>query len=394
LKNCEAIFQTLQNIKKVMQTMLDLSQYPSLNTPARILLGPGPSTADPRILRAMAAPLLGHLDPAFLQLMDRIQELLRYTFETQNSLTFAVPGTGMAAMETCVANLVEPGDPVLVCINGFFSQRIAEIARRCGGSVSLLNCPWGETASAAEVKAALEKTPAKIVGIVQAETSTGVLQPISEIAKVVHEQGGLLIVDAVTSLGGVPVRVDASGIDACYSCSQKCLGCPPGASPVTFSPQAVEKINARKAPSTTWYLDAALLSKYWGSERMYHHTAPITLMYALYEGLRIVAEEGLEARFARHRANAELLWQGLGEIGLEPFAPLQHRLPTLTTVRIPSGVDDLTIRKRLLSEYNIEIGGGLGELKGKVWRVGLMGFSSRPEYIVMLLGALKRLIGA
>lgn len=371
---------------------IDLSQYPALNTPTRILLGPGPSTADPRILRAMAAPLLGHLDPAFLQLMDRIQELLRYTFETSNALTLAVPGTGMAAMETAVANLVEPGDPVLVCVNGFFSQRIAEIARRCGGSVSVINCPWGQVFSAADVKAALERTPARIVGIVQAETSTGVLQPVAEIARVVHEQGGLLIVDAVTSLGGVAVQVDASGIDACYSCSQKCLGCPPGASPVTFSPRAAEKIAARRAPTTTWYLDVSLLGKYWGGERMYHHTAPITLMYALYEGLRIAAEEGLEARFARHRRNAELLWQGLGEIGLEPFIAAEHRLPTLTTVRIPTGVDDLTVRKRLLTEYNIEIGGGLGELKGKVWRVGLMGFSSRPEYVVMLLGALKKLL--
>jgi alanine-glyoxylate transaminase/serine-glyoxylate transaminase/serine-pyruvate transaminase len=372
---------------------MDLTSYSALNIPTRILLGPGPSTADPRILRAMAAPLLGHLDPAFLQLMDRIQELLRYTFQTQNDLTLAVPGTGMAAMETTVANLVEPGDPVLVCVNGFFSQRIAEIARRNGGQVTVINRPWGEIFSAADIRDALAKNPAKIVGIVQAETSTGVLQPVAEIAQEVHAQGGLLIVDAVTSLGGVPVQVDANGIDACYSCSQKCLGCPPGASPVTFSPQAVEKIQARQSPVRTWYLDASLLGKYWGAERAYHHTAPITLMYALYEGLRITAEEGLEARIARHRANAELLWQGLGEMGLELFAPAEFRLPTLTTVRIPQGADDVTIRKRLLTEYNIEIGGGLGDLKGKIWRIGLMGFSSRQEYIVMLLGALKRLLG-
>lgn len=372
---------------------MDLTNFPALNIPARILLGPGPSSADPRILRAMAAPLLGHLDPAFLRLMDRIQELLRYTFQTQNALTLAVPGTGMAAMETALANLVEPGDPVLVCVNGFFSQRIAEIARRHGGQVTVITRPWGEIFSALDVQAALVQTPAKIVGIVQAETSTGVLQPTAEIARAVHAQGGLLVVDAVTSLGGVPVQVDANGIDACYSCSQKCLGCPPGASPVTFSPRAVEKIQARRAPVDTWYLDAALLNKYWGAERAYHHTAPITLMYALYEGLRITAEEGLEARFARHRANAELLWRGLGEMGLELFAPAEYRLPTLTTVRVPQGVDDATLRKRLLNEYNIEIGGGLGELKGKIWRIGLMGFSSRQEYIVMLLGALQRLIG-
>lgn len=372
---------------------MDLTNYSAMNIPTRILLGPGPSTADPRILRAMAAPLLGHLDPAFLQLMDRIQELLRYTFQTQNALTLAVPGTGMAAMETTLANLVEPGDPVLVCVNGFFSQRIAEIARRNGGQVTVISRPWGEIFSAADVKAALAQNPAKIVGIVQAETSTGVLQPVAEIAQAVHAQGGLLVVDAVTSLGGVPVQVDANGIDACYSCSQKCLGCPPGASPVTFSPQAVEKIQSRQSVVPTWYLDVSLLGKYWGPERMYHHTAPITLMYALYEGLRITAEEGLEARFARHRANAEILWQGLGEMGLELFAPAEFRLPTLTTVRVPEGVDDLVLRKRLLNEYNIEIGGGLGDLKGKIWRIGLMGFSSRQEYIVMLLGALKRLIG-
>ena len=263
---------------------MTLQKYPALNTPTRILLGPGPSTADPRILRAMAAPLLGHLDPAFLQLMDRIQELLRFTFETQNPLTLAVPGTGMAAMETAVANLVEPGDAVTVFSNGFFSLRIAEIARRCGGVVSVVTAPWGEVFSAEQVQAALQQTPARIVGIVQAETSTGVLQPLAEIAKIVHAQGGLLIADAVTSLGGVAVQVDAVGIDACYSCSQKCLGCPPGASPVTFGANAVEKIRARKAPPAGWYLDIALLERYWGSERMYHHTAPITLMYALYEG--------------------------------------------------------------------------------------------------------------
>ena len=370
----------------------DLSQYPPFTIPTRILLGPGPSSADPRILRAMAAPLVGHLDPAFLQLMDRIQGLLRYTFETQNAMTMAVPGTGMAAMETAVANLVEPGDSVLVCVHGFFSARIAEIARRCGGDVAVLQKPWGEVFTAEEVQAELHRRPARIVGIVEAETSTGILQPIAEIASAAHAQGGLLIVDAVTALGGVPVQVDAAGIDACYSCSQKCLGCPPGASPVTFSPLAEEKIKNRKTPANTWYLDASLLSRYWGGERMYHHTAPITLMYALYEGLRIVAEEGLEARFARHRRNAQLLWQGLEELDLDLFAPEAHRLPTLTTVRVPAGVDDLAVRKRLLNEYNIEIGGGLGDLKGKVWRVGLMGFSSRPEYVMMLLGALKTIL--
>jgi alanine-glyoxylate transaminase/serine-glyoxylate transaminase/serine-pyruvate transaminase len=371
---------------------MDLIQFPALNTPTRILLGPGPSMANPRILRAMATPLVGHLDPTFLELMDRIQELLRYTFQTENLLTLAVPGTGMAAMETAVANLVEPEDAVLVCVAGFFSQRIAEIVRLHGGNVTVITRPWGEVFSAEDVRIALSRTPARVVAIVQAETSTGALQPLAEIAKVVHAQGGLLLVDAVTSLGGVPVQVDASGIDVCYSCSQKCLSCPPGASPVTFSPRAVEKINARQTPPASWYLNIAMLARYWSAERMYHHTAPITAMYAIYEGLRIIAEEGLESRFARHRQNATMLWQGLEELGLELFVPVEHRLPTLTTVRIPSGVDDLTVRKRLLNEYNVEIGGGLGELKGKVWRVGLMGFSSRPEYILVLLGALQKVL--
>ncbi len=317
-------------------TSLDLSNYPAYNNPNRILLGPGPSSADPRILRVMAGPLVGHLDPTFLQMMDRIQDLLRYTFQTLNPLTLAVPGTGMAAMETTVANLVEPGDPVLVCSNGYFSMRIAEIARRYGGEVTVLQKPWGEAFAPADVRAALEQTPARIVGIVQAETSTGVLQTLPEIARIVHDQGGLLIVDSVTALGGVAVQVDANGIDACYSCSQKCLGCPPGASPVTFGPRAEQKIAARKTPVSNWYLDLNLLRKYWGEERMYHHTAPITLMYALYEGLRIVAEEGLEARVARHKRNAELLWKGLEELDFELFVPAgiapahpDHRARTL-----------------------------------------------------------------
>ena len=371
---------------------IDLSKFPAFDNPNRILLGPGPSSADPRILDVMSGALMGHLDPTFLEMMDRIQKLLRYTFETTNPLTLAVPGTGMAAMETAVANLVEPGDSVLVCSNGYFSQRITEIAQRYGGKVVVLQKPWGEAFSAAEVQAAIDQVPAKIVGIVQAETSTGVLQPIAEIADVVHRQGSLLIVDSVTALGGVAVQVDRAGIDVCYSCSQKCLGCPPGASPITFSPRAEAKIAARKTPISNWYLDINLLRRYWSSERLYHHTAPITLNYALYEGLRIVAEEGIETRFARHKHNAELLWLGLEDLGLDLFVPTRLRLPTLTTVRIPPGVDDLAVRKRLLNEFNIEIGGGLGDLKGKIWRVGLMGYSSRPETITLLLDALKHIL--
>lgn len=366
--------------------------FPELNLPVRTLLGPGPSTADPRVLRAMAAPLVGHLDPTFLSLMDHTQSLLRQVFQTSNTFTLAVPGTGSAGMEAALGNLIEPGDAVLVCSNGFFSLRMAEMARRFGAEVHLITRPWGEVFTAHEIQAALEAQPAKIVALVHAETSTGALQPLDEISRLVHAHGALLLVDAVTSLGGLPVRVDEIGIDICYSGSQKCLGCPPGLAPVTLSPAAEEALSRRKAPMPGWYLDLTLLQKYWGSPRLYHHTAPISTHYALYEGLRIAVAEGLEARWERHARNARLLWEGLEALGLSLLVPLEYRLPSLTTVRIPEGVDDLKIRSRLLNEYNIEIGGGLGELKGKVWRVGLMGYSSRPEYVLLLLAAFKQLL--
>ncbi|MBN1313486.1 MAG: alanine--glyoxylate aminotransferase family protein [Anaerolineae bacterium] len=371
----------------------DLSDYPEINPPARVLLGPGPSMVHPRVLRAMAAPVLGHLDPAFLSIMDRIQQLLRYVFQTENSLTLPVSGTGSAAMETAVANMVEPGDPVLVCVNGYFGGRIAEMSRRYGGDVQTIDRPWGEVFGAEEVRDALARRPARIVAIVHAETSTGALQPLDEIAQVVRERGGILIVDAVTSLGGVPVRVDDVGIDVCYSGSQKCLGCPPGAGPITLGSRAIDKLEQRKSPGTNWYLDLTLLAKYWGHERAYHHTASSSLNYALYEGLRLVVEEGLENRWARHCSNAELLWRGLAKLDLVPHVPEARRLPMLTTVRIPEGVDEVRIRQELLRRYNIEIAGGLGELQGKVWRIGLMGYSSRPENVLLLLAALEQLLG-
>lgn len=373
-------------------TSLDLSEYPELDPPARILLGPGPSMVHPRVLRTMAAPLVGHLDPYFLKLMDRIQSQLRYVFETQNTLTIPVSGTGSAAMETAVANMVEPGDAVLVCINGYFGGRIAEMARRYGGQVKTIERPWGQVFDPGEVEQALKGHPAKVVAIVHAETSTGAEQPLGEIARIVHDQGGILIADAVTSLGGLPVRVDEIGIDVCYSGSQKCLSCPPGLGPITLNERAEHVLRERKTPVANWYLDLSMVQKYWGAERTYHHTAPITANYALYEGLRLISEEGLENRWRRHRKNAELLWQGLGDLDLSLHVPEEHRLPTLTTVRIPEGVDDLGIRQRLLDEYNIEISGGLGELKGKVWRIGLMGYSSRPENVILFLSALERLL--
>lgn len=363
-----------------------------LDLPQRILLGPGPSLADPRVLQAMTTPLLGHLDPAFLALMDRIQDLLRYVFETGNPLTIPISGTGSAAMEAAVANMVEPGDKVLVCTNGYFSLRIAEMARRYGGNVQTISRPWGEVFTAEEIDTALQTHPAKVVAIVHAETSTGALQPLEDIVRVVHGHGAYLILDAVTSLGGIPVSIDLRQIDVCYSGAQKCLSCPPGVSPITFNPRAVELLETRRTPVSNWYLDCTLVQKYWGKERTYHHTAPISANYALYEALSIVAEEGLEARWSRHRRNAERLWQGLENLGLTLHVPIAYRLPTLTTVRVPEGVDETQVRLRLLNEYNIEIGGGLGELKGKVWRVGLMGYSSSPENIDLLTDAFERLL--
>ncbi|MFN2197932.1 MAG: pyridoxal-phosphate-dependent aminotransferase family protein, partial [Anaerolineales bacterium] len=363
-----------------------------LSVPERLLLGPGPSNADPRVRQAMSLPLVGHLDPYFLQVMDRIQELLRYTFETANPLTLAVPGTGTAAMEAAVANLVEPGDPVLVCVNGYFGGRIAEMARRYGGEVRLLNCPWGEVFSPEEVQTALAGRRARVVALVHAETSTGALQPLEAISEVVHANGALLLVDAVTSLGGVPVRVDELGLDACYSGAQKCLSCPPGMSPLTFSADAAAALARRRAPVGNFYLDLSLLRKYWGPERAYHHTAPISNAYGLLEALRLVAKEGLQARWARHQQNAQRLWDGLEALGLSLHVPEEHRLPTLTTVRIPESADDGAVRRRLLEDFNIEIGGGLGELKGQVWRIGLMGYNARPEAVDRLLEALKSIL--
>lgn len=366
---------------------------PVLAIPPRILLGPGPSLVDPRVQRAMLAPVAGHLDPAFLKVMDGVQGLLRHVFETQNELTLAVPGTGTAGMEAAVANMVEPGDPVLVCVNGYFGERIAEIARRYGAQVETIHRPWGEVFDPAEIGTALRKMDLpRLVAVVQGETSTGVLQPLEEIAQEAHAAGALLLADAVTTLGGVSVGVDRVEIDICYSGSQKCLSCPPGLAPLTLSTAAVRKLETRRSPVPSFYLDLGLLRRYWGPERAYHHTAPISMIYALYEGLRGVAEEGLEERWARHRRNAGLLWQGLEAMGLELHVPLANRLPPLTTVRIPPGVDDLQVRRRLLDEYNIEISGGLGELKGKVWRIGLMGFSSRPELVVLLLAALQKVL--
>jgi len=369
-----------------------MKNYGDLDTSPRVLLGPGPSTVHPRVLRAMAHPLVGHLDPEFVALMNEVQDLLRHVYQTENTLTVPVSGTGSAAMEASLCNFIEPGDAVLIGVCGYFGERLCDMASRYGAKVRRIDRPVGEVFEVAEFEAELKKEPAKLVAMVHAETSTGALQPIEGMAEVVHRYGGILVIDCVTSLGGIPVKIDEWGVDVAYSCSQKCLGAPSGLGPITVSPRAVDVLKARKTPVANWYLDLSLLARYWGNERTYHHTAPISMNYALREALRMVAEEGLEARFARHRANAELLWEGLEEMGMGLFVPLDHRLPQLTTVRIPAGIDELKIRKELLNTYNIEIAGGLGPTKGKVWRIGLMGYSSQPQNVLMLLAALKHLI--
>jgi alanine-glyoxylate transaminase/serine-glyoxylate transaminase/serine-pyruvate transaminase len=367
-----------------------MAEIGQLNPSPRLLLGPGPSDVHPRVLNAMAAPLLSHLDPQFLPIMNETQELLRSTFRTSNRLTFPVSGTGGAGMETCVVNLIEPGDRMVVCVKGFFGQRMAEVAQRAGTAVTTIERPWGEVFDAGQIREVLQKTRPKVLGLVHAETSTGAWQPVEEVGRLCREFDTLLLVDAVTSLGGVPLEIDAWGIDAVYSCTQKCLGCLPGMAPVSFSSRAMEAINRRKTKVQSWYLDVTLLQRYWGEERVYHHTAPITMIYALREALRLVHEEGLEARWARHRRNYQALKAGLAAMGLTYAAQEGHQLPMLNAIRIPPGVDDLTTRKRLLTEFGIEIGSGLGDFKGKVWRVGLMGHCSRPNNVLLFLAALEQ----
>jgi alanine-glyoxylate transaminase/serine-glyoxylate transaminase/serine-pyruvate transaminase len=361
-----------------------------LNPSLRLLLGPGPSEPHPRVLRAQAVNLLGHLDPEFLQIMTDTQDMLRQVFRTKNEFTFPVSGTGMAGMECVVANLLEPGDPMVVCAAGFFGKRMADLARRAGGNVTVVQGEWGDAISLEKIEAALTQHRPKVLGIVHGETSTGVLQPIDQLGKLCHRHGVLLAVDTVTSLATAPVEVDAWELDAVYSGSQKGLGCPPGLAPVTFSARAVDAIKARQRPVQSYYLDAVELMKYWGKERFYHHTAPISSVYALREGLRVVLEEGLEARWARHVKHWRALKAGLTALGLPYLAKEPYQLPALSAVRIPDGVDDLTIRKRLATEFGIEIGGGLGAFKGKLWRIGLMGHGSRAGNVLTLLAALEK----
>ncbi len=377
-----------------MQTIMPPQFQPlaPLSMPDRLLLGPGPSNANPVVLHAMSANPVGHLDPAFLVLMDEIQSLLRYVWQTQNPLTIAVSGTGTAAMEATIANSVEVGDRMLVGVAGYFGNRLVDMAGRYGAEVSTITKPWGQVFSLAELRSAMETHRPRILALVHAETSTGARQPMEGVGDLCREFDCLLLLDTVTSLGGVPIHLDQWGVDLAYSCSQKGLGCSPGASPFTINSHAMEKLQQRSGKVANWYLDMTLLGKYWGSERVYHHTAPINLYYGLREALRLLAEERIENSWQRHQQNAEYLWAGLEDLGLQLHVETAFRLPTLTTVRIPEGVDGKVLSRKLLDEFNIEIGVGLGELAGKVWRVGLMGFNSRKEPVDALLAALRQLL--
>jgi alanine-glyoxylate transaminase/serine-glyoxylate transaminase/serine-pyruvate transaminase len=360
---------------------------------ARILLGPGPSMVHPRVYQAMAQPIYGHLDPEFLKLMDGIQDRLRQVFRTENPLTLSVSGTGSSGMEASLVNLIEPGDGVLVCVNGIFGARMCDIVERLDGSLTRIDRPWGEVFDPEEISSVLASEPdIEVVAIVHAETSTGAHQPLEEIGIICRQMDRLLVVDAVTSLAGTELEVDDWMIDVCYSGTQKCLSCPPGLAPLTLGSRALDRMRQRKSKPRSWYLDLGMIERYWlERSRAYHHTAPITMNYALSESLNLVLEEGLENRFDRHRLHSRALMAGLGTLGFEPFAQEGHRLPMLNAVYLPAGLDDLQARTRLRDEFNIEVGGGLGELAGRIWRIGLMGESARSETVLSLLTAIEEI---
>lgn len=372
--------------------MAGMSEIPALDPPRRTLMGPGPSGADPSVLAAMGLPILGHLDPEFMRIMDECQTMMRRVFRTANDVTLATPGTGTSGMEAAVMNLLQPGDRAIVGICGYFGERIAQMAARTGAEVTRVTAPWGSPIAPDDVERALRDGPARLVAVVHAETSTGVRQPVEPVARLAKEAGALLLLDCVTSLGGEPVDVDAWGVDAAYSGTQKCLSAPPGASPLTLSPAAWSAVQARETPANSWYLDLGLLEAYWDSRRAYHHTSPISMTYALHRALALVLEEGLEARWTRHERHGRALQRGLEAMGLALHADAAHRLSVLTTVRIPEGVDDAPVRRALLDRFGIEIGGGLGDLRGRVWRVGLMGESSTPGNVLYFLASLGCLL--
>jgi alanine-glyoxylate transaminase/serine-glyoxylate transaminase/serine-pyruvate transaminase len=361
--------------------------------PQRVLMGPGPSNVHPRVLQAMAQSTIGHLDPAFTALMDDTMALLRQVFRTENAFTMPASGTGSAGMETCFVNVLEPGDRAVVGVNGVFGERMCDVAGRCGAEVTRVEAPWGRIVPPDAFIEAIRRVRPKVAAIVHAETSTGVLQPLDGFAAAAREAGALLLLDCVTSLGGVPVRIDEWGVDLCYSGTQKCLSCPPGLSPITLNDRALGALEARRTKVQSWYLDLSMIRRYWTGERLYHHTAPVNAIYGLREALRLVLEEGLEAREARHARHAAALRAGLEAMGMRLFAEEGRRLPSLTTVWIPEGADDAAARGALLSEFDLEVGGGLGEVRGKVWRLGLMGHTSTPANVFFALAAIEQVLG-
>ena len=363
--------------------------------PVRTLMGPGPSDVHPRILSALARPTIGHLDPQFVAMMDEMKELLQYAFRTKNQLTIPVSAPGSAGMETCFVNLVEPGDKVVVCQNGVFGGRMKENVERAGATAVMVEDAWGEAVDPDKLRDTLKANPdAKVVAFVHAETSTGACSDARTLCEIAREHDCLTIVDAVTSLGGSPLEVDAWGIDAIYSGTQKCLSCTPGLSPVSFSDRAIEVIKNRKQKVQSWFLDLNLVMGYWGGEgkRAYHHTAPINALYGLHEALVMLQEEGLENSWSRHASNHQALRAGIEAMGLKFIVKEQDRLPQLNSVTVPEGIDEAAVRSRLLNQFNLEIGAGLGALAGKVWRIGLMGYASRPDNILLCLGALDAVL--
>lgn len=368
-------------------------QIGQLNPPHRLLCGPGPGNADPRVHAAMSLPEIGHLDPAFISMMEDVKDLLRYTWQTKNNFTIPVSGTGSAAMEACMANLVEPGDKVLIGCNGYFGVRLCDMAERYGATVIKMETAWGTVFDFETIKKNVEEHKPAILGLVHAETSTGACQPLVGVGELCHDNDCLLVADCVTSISGVPCHLDKWGVDAAYAGTQKCLSCPPGVAPLSFSERAMNKLMNRETKVKNWYLDMRMVASYLiggkGASRSYHHTAPISMVYAIREALTIVAEEGLEARWARHRRVAEAFWSGLEDMGLECLVAKEHRLPSLTTVKVPEGIDAKALTKFVLEKYQVEIGNGLGDLGGKVWRIGLMGYNSRMNVVATLLAVLK-----
>lgn len=375
--------------------MTEKKIHSAFNVPERILLGPGPSNMPSSVAQALAMPVIGHLDPVFLQVMDEVQGMLREVFQTKNRLTIPVSGTGSAGMEAALSNFIEPGDRVLIGLIGYFGERMVAMAERYGAEVDRLEVPWGEVLDVDAVKAQLAKHKYKFLAVVHGETSSGALQPnIPELAAAAHEHGALFILDTVATLGGVPVQADAWDADVVFSGSQKALSASPGLAPITIGPRAEEALSKRKTQVGNWYLSLGEVQKYWGGERTYHHTAPVQLNYALHEALRLALEEGLEARFARHQQNAETLWRGLEELDMEMLVTRENRLATVTSVRVPPSASHDHVRQVLLDEYGIEIGAGLGQLKGQIWRIGLMGHSSQRKYVSLVLAALRETLSS